>query len=498
MIFISLGCQNLGVEFARALAAKLGYECVSRDELLEAATRRRIPIGKLETSIVKPHIHYERLAVELEHYKALSTSILCAKALDHPIVYYGRTGHLLFPGIDHLLRIRVVSDMEQRIETVMSKLDLPRNKARRYIDAVEEDRRKWVKNFYNVDWDAFNLYDLVLNLSQVNVGNAASVVCSMAQLPEFQPTPASMRALKDLWLASRAQLSLADDPATADVAVKVTASTGVVYVTYSFLQAKKAQAIADVLRDLPGASRVVCTEAQTNLLWIQEAFEPEGESCAEVLSLANRWDAAVEIIRVTPGEDAPRWKVDTDVATRGLETWRQTGIIDEHEDEAAPEPEDLSRTYERLMTAGRAGGKRMVSGSLKSLLGTIDRSVQYRLVVLDNVFLSKSPEARMRMSQEWRNSLAESMKAPVVSLSEIRRKYRFGARQALQLMMASALTALIVFVAFLFENQIVSLLLREGTTARVLCTVCIVLFVPTFAFIYSAATGRFLRMIGLD
>ena len=155
IISISRGSQNFGLEFARALANKLGYECVSREDLLEEATRQRIPIGKLETAIVKPHVRTEKLAAELEHYKALVTSILCEKALDHDIVYHGRTGHLLLPGIDHILRIRVVSDFEQRISTVMEKLSLSRKKAKQYIEAVEEDRRKWVRQFYNVDWDVF-------------------------------------------------------------------------------------------------------------------------------------------------------------------------------------------------------------------------------------------------------------------------------------------------------------------------------------------------------
>ena len=83
-------------------------------------------------------------------------------------------------------------------------------------------------------------------------------------------------------------------------------------------------------------------------------------------------------------------------------------------------------------------------------------------------------------------------------MKEIQKKYRFGTRQAVQMAVAAAVTALIVFLAFYFEADIIAWLSRTGTFARVLCTVCIVLFVPTFAFIYSAVTSRFLRMIGLD
>ena len=96
IITISRGSQSYGKDFAKNLADKLGYLCLSREEILEEATRQRIPIGKLETAIIKPHIFSEELALELEYYKALATSILCEKALSNNIVYHGRTGHLLY------------------------------------------------------------------------------------------------------------------------------------------------------------------------------------------------------------------------------------------------------------------------------------------------------------------------------------------------------------------------------------------------------------------
>jgi cytidylate kinase len=495
IISVSRGSQSLGIEFAKVLAGKLGYECVSREDLLEEATRQRIPVGKLETAIVKPHIYSERLAIELEHYKALATSILCEKALAHDIVYHGRTGHLLLPGIDNILRIRVVADMEQRIATTMSRLNLSRKKAKQYIEAVEEDRRKWAKKFYNVDWDVFTLYDLVLNLSQVSANNAAAAVCSIAQLPEFQSTPASVNALRDLHLAARARLILARDEKTRDVNVKVTANRGVVYVTYSFLQAKKVDVISEALQALPGATQVVCTEARTSLLWIQEAFDADDRSCSEVLSLANTWDAAVEVIKLTAEDRLP---VDEEIARRGLETWRQTGIIDDGDEADLAEPDDVSRIYERLIEGGRAGGKRIIARSLKNLLNAVDRSVPYRLIVLDNIFLSKSPEARKRSIQEWSNTLSDSLKTPVVSLSEIQARYHFGTRQSVRMVFAALVTILILFAVFHYEDRILAFLLREGTMWRILSSACVLVFIPTFAFIYSCVTSLFLRMIKLD
>ena len=498
IISISRGSQSFGSGFARQLAAKLGYECISREDLLEEATKQGIPVGKLETAIIKPHLLSERLASELEHYKALATSILCEKALDHDIVYHGRTGHLLLPGIDNILRIRVVSDMEQRIDSVMSRLNLPRKKAQQYIDAVEEDRRRWVKKFYNVNWDEYTLYDLILNLSHVETANAAMAVCSMVQLPEFQSTPASVAALKNSLLAAKARLLLARDDRTHELNVKITANRDVVYVTYSFLQSRHMSEICEVLKGLPDGIRVVCTEAQTSLLWIQEKFDVNDSACDQILSLANAWDAAVEVIKVTPGKDLVALPVNKEIAKRGLESWRQTGIIDESEEHRMSEPEDVVAVYEHLINRGRAGGKRVIEGSLKTLVNAIDRSVQYRMIVLDNMFLDKSAEARKRSIQEWSNTLSETLSTPVVTVREIQERYQFGVKQAVRMAVAAAITALILYAVFTYDDQVMAFLGREGTVDKIIATICVVVFVPTFAFVYSTVTGLFLRMIRLD
>ena len=61
--------------------------------------------------------------------------LICERALRENLVYAGRSGHLLLPGVTHILRIRVVADMETRIKAVMQRLRLGREKAKEYIEA---------------------------------------------------------------------------------------------------------------------------------------------------------------------------------------------------------------------------------------------------------------------------------------------------------------------------------------------------------------------------
>ena len=150
IICVSRGTHSGGTELAEQLARKLDYACLSREELNEAATNEGIPVGRLEMAMVSPGIFSERLALERDHYLAFTTSYLCDRAMEGGLVYHGRTGHFLLPGVSHVLKVRVLADLEYRIKTVMRDLGLDRGKARRYIEDVDEDRRRWVRSVFAV------------------------------------------------------------------------------------------------------------------------------------------------------------------------------------------------------------------------------------------------------------------------------------------------------------------------------------------------------------
>jgi hypothetical protein len=73
-----------------------------------------------------------------------------------------------------------------------------------------------------------------------------------AQLPEFGMTPASVRALEDLYLGARTRLALARDRNTCNAAVKVIADGGVVTVAYLPQDVEVAPHIQQVLADVQG------------------------------------------------------------------------------------------------------------------------------------------------------------------------------------------------------------------------------------------------------
>ncbi|MFH1723307.1 MAG: cytidylate kinase-like family protein [Elusimicrobiota bacterium] len=479
VICVSRGSYSRGREFAEALAKKLGYKCLGREDLVEEAVKAGIAVSKLELAMTKQAVFSERLAPEKEHYQALLASILCERALRENIVYHGWTGHLLLRGIAHVLRLRVVADMEYRVKAVMQRTRLDRKGSLDFIEKVEEDRRRWASCFYGVEWDASSHYDVILNLEQLGVENAAAAMCAVAALPEFQPTPASLKAMQDLRLGARARVALARHEATRHAQLKVQATGGAVSVTYLPQQAGVAESIPEILKGVEGVREIVCTVASTNILWIAESYSPDSGAFGNITQIAEKWNAAVELLRLLPADE-------------GAAEGRVEGVESEPADDGGAQ-----RTVAELIERGRAGGTRTVRGGQKALVSAIDPRVPYSLIVIGDVFLSKGRAARLRLARELAGFLFEKLRRPAVMAEELAVQYLFGPRQLVSLVLYALATLAVYAAVFSHQAQVLSFL-QMGGKLRILAVIAVLLFVPSIAYVYGSAAKLALKMIKME
>jgi len=515
IICISKGTHDGGKELAERLAAKMGYTCLGREDLIEAATRDGIQVGKLEMAMIKPRGFNERLALERDHYIAFSKAFLCEQAAEGNIVYHGRTGHMLFLGVSHVLRVRVIWDVEHRVHSVMTRLALEREKAVRYVSEVDQDRSNWVRSMYGVAVEEALNYDITINLQQMNVENAASALMGVAQLPDFQMTPASMKAIRDIHLGAEARLALARDEHTRKMDLKARADSGVVTVSYRPQDAKVAEFIPGVLESIPGIGDPIVTMATTNLLWIQEEFTPESEDFDNVVEIATKWHAAVELVRLAPEEEESSSQEDP-----ALLAAPEISALEEYDggieaDEPDPEEDDgnLKQTLDRLASIGRSGGGRKVFGSQRKLVETLDRNVPYTLVVIGDVFLSKGHSARLRATRDLRSYLSDRIKAPVVTADELGSQYLFGKRDALRSIVFLALVVLMFFLVFTNQEAVLAFLGNTGWYAeavkntflgridwvpKLVVAASVFLVIPVVALLYGKVASALLRLIKME
>jgi cytidylate kinase len=503
IICISRGTLSGGRELAERLAEKLGCHCLSREELIENATEEGIQVGKLEMAMIKPRIFSEQLAVEREHYIAFTTAYLCDRAMEGRLVYHGRTGHMLLPGVDHVLSVRVVADEERRIWRVIKDLGLDRAKARKYVKDVDDDRRRWARSMYGIGWEDAAHYDFVVNLQQISVENAASALVGVAELPDFQMTPASQKAMLDLRLAAKSRVALARHERTFRAKFKVRADDGAVTVTFLPQDSRYAEHIREALGSVAGVKEVRATMAETNILWIQERFDTRTETFQEVVELATKWNAAVELLRLAP-EDALRTDPSdhSSDAPEPRDSDGYNGGIEDDVEEAGLDDGGMKGTLDALAETGRSGGGTVVYGEGQDLLESVDRSLSYSLVVIGDLFLKKGHAARVRMRRELQRFVGDHITAPVVEADELKAEYLFGRRDVGRLVGFVALVAALYFLVFSNQEVVLEFLFGRWwdgrLLAKILVAAAVFIFVPIVAHCYGTVAKSLMKLIKME
>ncbi len=252
IITISRGSFSGGKMVAESVAKVLGYRCIDRDQIIQKATTWGVAQDDLRTAIEKPPTFLGQSAHTKYMYLAFIQAALSEEFRSGKGVYHGLASHLLFGKGSHFLRVRIIAPMEFRINQVQDWRGCNRKEAIGYIEKVDQDRRKWTKFLYDVDWTDASLYDLVLNLEQMNLQEACDVICCASQLKCFEFTSDSQRTMDDLALASCIKANLAREQATANFEFEVVAKSGLVSVKGGILHPKQSKQIADIVRAVPG------------------------------------------------------------------------------------------------------------------------------------------------------------------------------------------------------------------------------------------------------
>ena len=209
IITISRGSYSHGKEVAEKVAHKLGYECYAREVLLEASKEFNIPELKLVKAVHDAPSILEKFSYGKEKFITYFQAALLKHFQKDNVVYHGLAGHFYVKGVSHVLKVRIIADMKDRIQVVMD-----REKISSYESAValikKDDlaRRKWSQHLYGIDTSDPSLYDLVIRIRKMTVADAADVICHTAGLETFKTTFESQKAIEDLVLASEVKTTL--------------------------------------------------------------------------------------------------------------------------------------------------------------------------------------------------------------------------------------------------------------------------------------------------
>jgi cytidylate kinase len=180
VITLSRELGSRGDDVAMAAAERLGLRLVGRELINRAARAAGAPevalaeIDELGLLGVKPSLTAVRL------YSQKVAEVIRELAARGNLLVVGRGGQIVLadePGVCH---VRVIAPLPMRLQIIQERCHISPEAAMARIDASDKARAAYLRRAHGVRWDTAGLYDMVLNMAHLSVGDAAEVVCLAA------------------------------------------------------------------------------------------------------------------------------------------------------------------------------------------------------------------------------------------------------------------------------------------------------------------------------
>jgi cytidylate kinase len=217
VITISRNSYSMGKEIAEKLSINLGYECISREILLETSANFNINKLKIAHAIHDAPSIFENFRHAKEKYSIYIREAFLQHIRHDNVIYHGLAGHFFSQGIPNILKVRINVNFEDRIKEEMKREHISGKEARQILNKDDEERRKWSIYFYGIDTNNPSLYDIVLHIDNLKVEDVVETLSDIAKRPCFQTTQESQMTIDDYYFAAKAQENLFDRFPSAEV-----------------------------------------------------------------------------------------------------------------------------------------------------------------------------------------------------------------------------------------------------------------------------------------
>jgi hypothetical protein len=267
VIAISRGSLHAAKKLAEGLKARLGYDIISREEVIDAAK----PFGIQETGLGDKDImeshppgYWDEHSSKRTHYLTCFKTALLDYAVQGSMIYHGNLAHILLNEVPFVLRVRINAPLLNRVKPLMESENISKDVAIERIKDMDRRRRLWTQFLYDAEVVDPIFFDLILNLERISLDDAIEMVAAEVSKEPFQPTEESVQTLRDLRLASIVKCRLMSSSTTKglDLSVDADASDGSVLVTGTLPPDASRTREADIQSVLSGLESVSSVEVR--------------------------------------------------------------------------------------------------------------------------------------------------------------------------------------------------------------------------------------------
>jgi len=204
VITISRQYASGGSNIAKLVADRLGWHVVDNelvDRVAEqaglpssevAAREERVPgfieriaralaISSPEVFVTTGEPPVARFDREADLVRATEAVVAQAVREEPRLILVGRGAQAILAQHEDALHVFVVAPREVRIQAAMRRLEIEQDEAEEMLDRTDEGRRRYVKTYYDREWEHAANYHFVVSTGVFNYEQAAELIVAAAR-----------------------------------------------------------------------------------------------------------------------------------------------------------------------------------------------------------------------------------------------------------------------------------------------------------------------------
>jgi cytidylate kinase len=173
-----LGYEYIGERLIAEVAKKL-HVSESEAEMFRKTSQSRILrfVDRYTCSVVQKVVDREHGCLDDKNYYETTKKLVLNVYEAGNAIILGWGGQCILRGKPNTLHVRLVKDEETKIREVMKNRNLEHKAAKAFIEREESDLKAYIEHYFNEDWNAAHLYDLIIDMGKTSVEKAVDLIC---------------------------------------------------------------------------------------------------------------------------------------------------------------------------------------------------------------------------------------------------------------------------------------------------------------------------------
>jgi cytidylate kinase len=254
----SIGCGAMAV--SQKIADDLQIEIYDDERLQQEALNMGYSSEDLKGFDEKAPGLFDRLLRRRpEIYNELMAAVIYQVAHRDQGIIIGHGATYFLKDFGCALHLRMHTTEQYRVRRLTEQLKISPDAALNMIKNRDSELKAFLDFLFQIDWNDFSLYDLVINVDKLGIDAAAEMIISLAKMESLQQCSlTALESMEKLSLLKKVEAAVMKDNINPQELLIDVPEPGVVKLTGLINPMRTVAGVTEVIKSVSGVEKVIC------------------------------------------------------------------------------------------------------------------------------------------------------------------------------------------------------------------------------------------------